>query len=160
MIRSFVLLILTPLLLSGCGRDHEADVDSKVTEEWMQDGMYVDAIEYLEDGGEYDDVEAADGTPELEAAAILPFFRRLKEEFDFDQYAILIEDADYCWGFVVKLPDDAAKRKEFQAFLESENESFPGLILEEWGHEWLSLDFLDEQAAKVVREGQEAAAAS
>lgn len=158
--RGHNLFLCLLFLLPGCGEDHEAAVDAKVSEEWMQPGMYVDAVEYLEAGGEYDDMEAEKGKPELEDAAILPFFKRLKEQFDFEQYAILVDDADYCWGFVVKLPEDSAGRRKFEAFLETEKEAFPGMILEEWGHDWLSLDFFNEETAQMIREAEAAAAES
>jgi hypothetical protein len=68
-----MLLPLLLLLSAGCGQeDFEAEVDFKITEEWMQPGMYVDAIEYLETGGQYDTMTSP-GSPGLDQTAILPF---------------------------------------------------------------------------------------
>jgi hypothetical protein len=84
----------------------------------------------------------------------------LKAEFDPEQYAILVEDEPYCWGIVVRIPEDPAQRQQFQEFLNREDDAFPGMILQEWGHEWVSLDFLNEEAAAVIREGEAAADAA
>jgi hypothetical protein len=156
------ILIILPLLLlaAGCADDdYEADVDDKITEDWMQPGMYVDAVEYLEGGGLYDAM-ALPGQPGLDQVAILPFLKRLKEEFNQEQYAILIEDEPYCWGIVVKIPVEDAEQQRFREFLNREDEDFPGMILQEWGNEWVSLDFLNEEASAVIREGEAAAEAA
>jgi hypothetical protein len=162
MIRSVAVLLLLVLLLLpvGCGQDDfEAEVDFKITEEWMQPGMYVDAIEYLETGGHYETM-VMPGSPGLDQTAILPFLKRLKAEFDQEQYAILLEEEPYCWGIVVRIPDEDPQRQRFQEFLNREDDDFPGMILQEWGHEWVSLDFLNEEAAAVIREGEAAADAA
>jgi hypothetical protein len=157
---AILVLLLPPLLAVGCGKDdYESDVDFRITQEWMQPGMYVDAIEYLETGGQYDAMAMPD-TASLDQTAILPFLQRLKTEFDPEQYAILVEDEPYCWGIVVKIPEQPAQRQRFQEFLAREDAAFPGMILQEWGHEWVSLDFLNEQAAAVIREGEAAADAA
>lgn len=155
-----VLLLLSLLPAAGCtGGDYESEVDLKITEDWMQPGMYVDAVEYLESGGQYDTLAMPDSAG-LDQTAILPFLKRLKNEFDQEQYAILIEGEPYCWGIVVKLPEDDVQRRQFQDFLDREDATFPGMILQEWGHEWVSLDFLNEEAAAVIREGEAAADAA
>lgn len=156
--RSSTALMLL-LLFSGCGADYEARVDTKVTRQWLRDGMYVDAIEYLESGGKYYTTQVS-GMPDLDQEAILPLLKQMKAEFDYEQFAILVEDEEYCWGIVVKLPADESEQQKLKAFLEREKERFPGMILEEWGHDWLSLDFLDEFAAGVVRDAEAAAEAA
>ena len=159
MVRHISIFLTILMLLPGCGVDHAAKVDVKVKKQWMRPGNYVDAIRYLESGGKYY-TASMPGMPDLDREAIIPLLKRLKKEFDHEQYAILVEDEDYCWGIVVKLPQDESQREKVEAFVEREMESFPGMILTEWGHEWLSLDFLDEQAAAVVREAEAAAEAA
>ncbi len=172
------------LAISGCDRDYEAELDAKVTQQWMRPGMFVDAIEYLESGGHYHNSDDdPPGAQNLDQQAILPFLKALREEFGQDLYAILVEadedapandrgdqgDAagqhtppldELAWGFVMKLPNDEANRKRFEDYLESARQDFPGMILEQWGHEWISLDFIDEEQAQFVREAEAAAKAA
>ncbi len=157
------LLSLSVVLVfssSGCAPDHEAELDAKVMQEWMRPDMYVDAIEYLESGGHYYVADDTPGAMDLDREAIAPFLSDLKQAFGKEQYAILVEDEDYAWGFVMKLPSDEAGRKRFAAYLESVRPDFPGMILEQWGHEWISFDFLDEEQAEFIRESEAAAEAA
>ncbi len=152
--------VALPLCGLGCARDYEAEIDAKVTQKWMQPGMYVDAVEYLESGGHYYDGDDIPGNPDLDSEAIVPFLKDLKQEFGQQQYAILVEDDDHAWSIVMKLPLDTSDRQRFEDYLESSRESFPGMILEEWGHEWITFHFLDEEQAEFVREAEAAAEAA
>ena len=157
------LLSLSVLVLlsgSGCGPDEAAKIDAKVTQDWMRPGMYVDAIEYLESGGRFYDAADIPGKPDLDAEAIVPFLKDLKQEFGQEQYAILVEDDDYAWSIVMKLPSETPGRERFEAYLESVRQDFPGMILEEWGHDWITFHFLDEEDATFIRESEAAAKAA
>ncbi len=145
------------VLLSACSSpDYEAQVDEKVTQQWMRPGMYVDAIEYLESDGYYYSADDVPGAIDLDQEAIVPLLKEMQERFQQEQYAILVEDEDYAWGIVMKLPPDDAKQKQVRSFLEEAKQNFPGMILEEWGHQWLSLDFLDAEEAALIREAEAA----
>lgn len=149
-----------PLVLAGCGRDYAAEVDARVTREWMQPGLYFDALEYFEKGGRYYSGAEMPGKPDLDREAIVPFLKDLKEKFGQEQYAIVLEGDDYAWGIVMRLPTNPENRRRFEEYLEEVRATFPGMILEEWGHEWISFDFLDEEEAEFIREAEAAAEAA
>ncbi|MGD9856933.1 MAG: hypothetical protein AB7U20_18445 [Planctomycetaceae bacterium] len=145
---------------AGCGTDYEAEVDAKVTQEWMREGKQVDALEYFKTGGRYYSGAGMPGKPDLDQEAIVPFLKDLKEKFGQEQYAIQFEGDEYAWGIVMKLPVDKDNRRRFEEYLEEVRESFPGMILEEWGHEWISFDFLDKEEAEFIRESEAASEAA
>ena len=60
----------------------------------------------------------------------------------------------------MKLPRDKFRRQRIEDYIEDAKQDFPGMILDQWGHQWLSLDFLGEEEAALYRELEEAEANS
>ena len=143
------LLVLN--LLAGCGKkqvDHESRFDGEVEERWTRNSkLVVDAIQHLARGGSYVDT----GDPEdpvLDRPHILPLLQRLGKECDLEWQAVLEEtNQTRAWAVIAKLPNDAALRKRIEAALAREEKTFPGAIVQQWGHQWLSLDFLTKEQA-------------
>lgn len=156
----FVLLLL--LVSAGCGVDGLAQIDAKVTQRWMESDSYEqqNAIEYLESGGRYYNPSRVPGLPDLDSEAILPLLKELKKEFSQEQYAIIEKGQDYAWSIVMKLPSDDSERERFEAYLAKAEEEFPGMILKEWGHEWITFHFLNEREAEMIQEWEEDAEAA
>jgi hypothetical protein len=153
-----ILLFLALLLSCGCfEEDYFEVVDAKVTKEWMRPGMYTDAIEYFENGGNYFITDDSQGL-DLDRQGIVPFLKELKKEFGTEQYAILLEEEDYAWGVVMKMPQVSNAQERVADFVEESQAAFPGMIITEWGYDWVSFDFLDEAGADVVRRARERSA--
>jgi len=152
-----VAAALTLLCLTSCGEpeiDLEELVDRRVDEEWMQPGMYVDAGPFFEEGGHYYDHPEMEDRPQLDEQHIIPLLTELREEFDLPQYVVLDDQTPgVAWAVVMKLPPGSGARQALHEFLDNADKQFPGMILQEWGQEWLSIDFLNEEEEKFVRAG-------
>ena len=151
------LAALSLVCLVGCGEpeiDLEELVDRRVDEEWMQPGMYVDAGPFFAKGGHYYDHPDMEDRPKLDEPHIIPLLTKLREEFDLPQYVILDEQSPgVAWAVVMKLPPGNGARQAIREFLDNADKDFPGMILQEWGEDWLSIDFLNEEEEKFVRAG-------
>lgn len=149
-----LLMTFWLMLSAGCSEsvDLEAVVDARVRDEWMQPGQYQDAVPFLENGGYY--YNSPDGVDEapLDQEAILPLLRRLRDEFRQPIHAIMTDDSTRAWSIVMPLPRDPAARDRVIAWIDAENAAFPGLILEEIGREWLTLDFLSETEERLIEQ--------
>ena len=151
-----VAALLVTLSLTGCGTrslDLQEFIDRRVNEVWMKPGQYVDAAEFFSNGGHYynhpDDATAI----QLDEAHIIPLLAQIREKFELDQFVILDGTAPQtAWAVVTRLPQNPRRVQELEAWLKAADSEFPGMILQEWGHEWLSLDFLNEEEAAVARE--------
>ena len=118
----------------------------------MKPGQYVDAGPFFADGGHYyNDPKDPEATP-LDEPHIIPLLTQLRREFGLEQFVILSEEANMAYAVVMKLPQDADSRRALETRLAEADAAFPGMILQEWGEEWLSLDFADEEQAEVIRE--------
>lgn len=147
-----LLLVLPPCCGCRSEPDLEGMVDRRVREEWMQPGQFQDAIAFLENGGSYYNSPDANGETPLDQEVILPLLKDLQAEFQRPIHAITLDDPDRAWSIVMPFPEDPAERQRVIDWIDAANEEFPGMILEEIGQEWLTLDFLDEEEARLVEE--------
>ena len=152
----FVVGLLVLSLLSGCGEkkvDYEKRFDTEVEERWSRDSKWVDAIQHLSSGGSFVDLGEPEESP-LDVPHVLPLLRRLAKEFSLEWQAITDEkDPTRVWVVVARLPDDLSIRKKIETVLEREQKTFPGAILQQWGHHWVSLDFLNQEQSDFLDEG-------
>jgi hypothetical protein len=150
----FTTALLTVSLLSvasGCGdapQDLQAIFDEEVRTSWKENWHWVEGIAFLESGGLYADTGDPEDQP-LDRPNVLPLLRRLKEAGKLDWQAVVDkDDHTMAVAIVAKLPGDPEAVARIKDILAEEQQHFPGAILEQWGYQWLSLDFLNrEQAA-------------
>lgn len=157
---TWITLLL--LLSTGCGEptpDLQEYVDQRIEDEWIEDGASVDAMQFFAEGGHYyNHPDFPDATP-LDEPHIVPLLVKLRDDFELEPLVILSEEPNVAYAVVMKLPEQGSQRRQaIEDWLNEADAQFPGMILQEWGYNWLSLDFLDEDEAEVVRpqwEGEE-----
>jgi hypothetical protein len=154
----FLLLtgMLALALLPGCGAseiDVEQRFDHTVEDSWTKDSNWVDAVKLLSTGGRFIDDEE-DKTHVLDGPHVLPLLQRLSTEFGLEWQAIT-EDVNPMQALVViaRLPGDPQIRTKIEAVLNKEQDTFPGAILHQWGHRWLSINFLNKEQAAMIEQG-------
>lgn len=134
------------LVLAGCGTapdsDAEAEFDKEVEQKWKVKWPWVDAVPHFQRGGFY--MDASDGTgPSYDKPHVVPLLTALAEEFGLHWKAVVHgKERGMTLALVAELPADPALRARIDASLDMHQASFPGSILVQWGHHWLSLDFL------------------
>ena len=138
------------LAASGCSRpglDGPAMFDLEVQQNYFANYDQTDAIEFLTDGGIYVDRDEP-GEQKLDRPHILPLLQKLKTELSMAPIAVVSRDDEkLALAIVAKLPE-AVTRADVEALLLKAQDTFPGEILQQWGYEWLSIDFLSDQDIK------------
>ena len=130
----------------GCGKAPILDakaLDSQIEESWMANRKMVDAIPFLERGGHYENHGDKAEVP-VDRPHVLPLLKRIRDELALKPVAIL-EGPDLAMAILVEIPKDPAQRKRLRDMMQPADDAFPGLLMDNWGQKWLSLDFLDEQ---------------
>lgn len=150
------MLALVLVSLIGCRQkpavDYEARFDTQVDQVWSKDSKWVDAVQHFEGGGYYADLDEEDEQP-IDRPHVLPLLKRLESSFGLEWQAILEKkDPQYAVAVVARLPADPTCRPRLEEALKNEQKTFPGAILQQWGHKWVSLDFLNEEDAKFAEQ--------
>ena len=152
----FLAGLVTMTLMAGCSEkpiDHDARFDTRVEESWTKDSQWIDAVELLSSGGAFIDTGEPDGQL-LDTPHVLPVLKRLSEEFGLEWQAITEEvNPTQALAIVAKLPENTSIREKFEAALKLEQKSFPGSILYQWGHRWLSISFLNQEQSDMIEQG-------
>jgi len=146
-----ITCLLTLLLVSGCNSDTPNIAehhDDQIESSWMQDRDMVDAVQFLEDGGVYENTLP---DHDIDAKIVLPLVRQLRDEFALDVY-VLLTDSAHAHSVIVdisELPRNDDRRPLIVDAIQKADDEFPGLLADKWGEEWLSFDLLDEFETKV-----------
>lgn len=144
-----LMSLMVALCASGCREDIKATADERVRETLLDTQEKREAIPFLETGGRFKDPDA---TTTVDRDVVLPLLKRLHEISPTEQWAI-IRPNDTTWAFalLIELPKDKPTVERMaEVVLEAEGK-FSGMILQQWGHEWLSVDFIDEKGAEMMK---------
>ena len=145
-IRLLLSLLLLEPVFAGCGSekvDFQAKFDRVVDNEWRAKWKWVDAEKFFSSGGLFID-SGEPGDPALDRPHIVPLLKKLKAKHGLNWQAIVHKKkTKFALALVAELPieGDIEKIKET---IEAEQDRFPGEILSQYGHEWMSVDFLTE----------------
>lgn len=158
-----VLLLTSLCACVGCGAAAEVDeaarFDRQVETEWRVKFPWVDAVPFFERGGRYMD---ADDTVEtkFDRPHVAPLLKALGDEFQLHWHAMVEpKQRDFALAVLAELPSDPTIHDKILAAIERHQTTFPGAILVQRGHRWLSLDFLTPEQEAFL-EGEETPAAN
>ena len=146
--------ILTVLLalVSGCSQDLQRTADTMVAYEFLRDGTHVRAIPFFLDSGRYYEQETSDSTS-VDQQIVLPMLKDLNALCPLAQWVVPDKkDPKLAFAVLVELPDDTIKVDAMAKIVESADAKFDGMILQQWGHKWLSLDFIDQETAEFFKQ--------
>lgn len=134
---------------AGCpqGVDDKADLDSLVNDVWLVDFETQNAIQYLEQGGTHYDDMPNSGT-QVDAEVVLPLLVRLRDEFDAETTAVLETSEPWAWVLLIRLPADPVTRQQIESAVQEADDSFEGVIVTQWGYQWLAIN-VDDAAAEL-----------
>lgn len=147
------ICILAVMLAAGCGPSRAeveaARMDRQVEVDWMEGHEVVNAIQFFEGGGHYEDLEP-DQTS-IDRNHVLPLAKRLQQELKMDPLVVLI-DPETAFALVAELPPQEESRAKLRTILNEADEAFPGFVFDNWGQRWLSVDLLNETETKVLKD--------
>jgi uncharacterized protein YlxP (DUF503 family) len=132
--------------------DYKAVLDRQITEEWMAGREVVDALEFFEKGGVYENRDS-DEAMDIDQKYVVPLVKRLKDEFHLNVLAIVEPDStNTAMAIVAEVPPDRETRNKIRAAILETADKFPGFAMQNWSHNYVSLDFLDELEITPLRE--------
>lgn len=125
-------------------------VTDKQVNDWMANFEQKDGIEFLEQGGSYADRNRPGGSFDREL--VLPLLQRIQQETGQKSVALLMkENPKFAGAIAVSIPDDEATRKRLQTIFFETDEQFAGLILRQYGDDWMHFEIMDEEFAKASK---------
>lgn len=147
--RSFLLAFA--LLLSGCSKDIKQHADQIVLNEFLKAGTHVKAVPFFEEGGRYYEPET-DASTSVDQKIILPMLKDLYAICPLAQWVVPDkENPKLAFALLVELPADNDKVDEMAKIVEAADAQFDGMILQQWGHTWLSVDLIDLETAEFFK---------
>lgn len=127
--------------------DPKAEFDSLVEDIWidLNEGKLVDAVEYLEGGGQHYNVGESDAES-IDRTVLLPLCERLRDEYDVKPQALIDADLGFASMILVKLPGNPLTHSAIETVIADADADFEGTIDAEWGHVWLAISLLEPGA--------------
>lgn len=125
--------------------DHKAELDRQIQEAWMSGREIVDALEFFEKGGSYESDDRPSAAS-LDQEYVIPLVKHLREQHHLKVMAIVRDDdSKRAMAIVAEAPASRAARNAVRTTILAAADAFPGLLLQNWSHQWVSLDFIDDQ---------------
>lgn len=142
------------LLLSicGCGESEPTIAethDTQIVESWFPGRSTGNAVEFFEGGGQYESMTA---DSDIDREHLLPLLRTLQDDLGL-QPVVLLDEPDIAFAVVIDVSDRTIDRGPVVDAIVAADEQFPGLILDKWGNDWLSIDVLDTGETAMMAEG-------
>ena len=127
--------------------DFKAITDKQVEQDWIVNLKKVDAIEFLNGGGHYADIEPVEDL-EMDQKVVRPLVERLKKDARLEVFALIDQIPDRAFAFAARLPEDHSQRLLIKRIVKEADDAFPGVILRNYGYHWMYFSVLDETTAK------------
>jgi hypothetical protein len=126
------------LLLSlGCGSavDDRADLDTQIEEQWLVGREMVDAVEFFEQGGVFEDTDDPD-IPEIDQVTILPLLRKIHDTLGVTA-TVVVDEPGFAFALLVPVPENDATQARIRELLREADKDFFGVIMHNWSHHWI-----------------------
>lgn len=150
--RHVVLISMATVLCAvGCGKDYKQIADADVQTRLLDQLEKKEAIPFFEQKGIYYDDDENNKTT-VDRDIVLPLLRRLKEIADTKQWVILRDDdKNWAHALLIGLPRDAKTVDRMADAVQEADDKFSGFILQQWGHEWLSIILIDKESYEFLK---------
>lgn len=144
---TFALLAFLTLRFFYPPVDDKALLDQQIEEQWMVGRQTVDALEFFQQGGVYEN-RPGSIAEQIDQQHVIPLLRTIHERHQLSIRAILHEEVPkQAVAVIVQVPPDRAGRNALRKTIVEATDAFPGLLTQFWSHRWVSLDFFDEEEA-------------
>jgi hypothetical protein len=133
----------------GCGKDLKAMGDQHVHKDLLDKQQKEPAIPFFEKHGQLFDT---DDTSHVDQEIVLPLLKRLQTIAPAEQWVMLRPNKkNAAYALLVKLPGDRRVEDQMAEAIQEADDNFPGLILQQWGHEWLLMDLIDQKSYEYLK---------
>lgn len=147
--RIFLLCLALALCASGCSKDLKAMGDRHVQKDLLDKHQKEPAIPFFEKQGRLFD---QDDTTHVDQEIVLPLLKRLQTIAPSEQWVMLRPNKkNAAYALLVKLPGDRRVEDRMAEAIQQADDNFPGLILQQWGHEWLLMDLIDQKSYEYLK---------
>jgi hypothetical protein len=137
------------LFFGGCGNDIQEFADRHVQKDMLDQHDKREAISFLEQHGQFYDIDA---TTHVDREVVLPLLKQLKELAPTEQWAMMrSEKGNSAYGVLIELPNDAKIVDRMAEAVQAADDRFSGFILQQWGHRWLLINLIDQQAYESLK---------
>ena len=149
-VRLFMPFVLGLVLcVGGCRKDYKKVADRMVEENLLKLEGRCEAIGFFDQGGRFFD---DDETTTVDRDVVLPLLKQVRETARTDQWVVpQPNNAKQALALLIELPDDQATIDRMAKDVEAADDKFSGLILQQWGHQWLSLNLIDQETAEFFK---------
>lgn len=137
------------LFAAGCGKDIQEVADRHVRNDLLNRHEKREARPFLEQNGQFFDL---DSTSHVDREIVVPLLKRIYELAPTEQWATLRpERKNSAYAMLVKVPKDPKVVDQIAEAVQQADDQFSGLILQQWGHEWLLFDLIDQQSYEALK---------
>jgi len=134
---------------SGCRQDIQEAADEHVRKDMLANHEKREALPFLEQRGQFFDMDA---TTHVDRDVVVPLLKRLKELAPTPQWAIMRpEKRDSAFAVLIELPKDRKLVDRMADAVQEADDKFSGLILQQWGHEFLMIDLIDQESYEILK---------
>lgn len=149
--RRFTVVAFSLVLSAGgCGsRDFQEVADQHVRKDLLGKREKCEAIEFFEKKGHFYDVGTS---TTADKDVVLPLLKELKEVAPTDQWVLLKpESTNEALAVLIALPADIKVVDRMAEVVQKADDRFSGFILQQWGHEWLSIDLINKETYEFLK---------
>jgi hypothetical protein len=137
------------LCASGCQKDLKAMGDQHVRRDMLDKHKKQEALEFFAKNGRFFDT---DNTTHVDRDVVVPLLKRLQSIAPTEQWVMLRpERKNSAYAVLVQLPGDAQIQDQMAEAIQQADDNFSGFILQQWGHEWLAMDLIDQKSYEYLK---------
>jgi hypothetical protein len=144
------LSLAIALCATGCRKDFKAIGDQHVRKDFLDKHEKREALAFFEKNGTYFDM---DNTTHVDREIVVPLLKRLHEIAPTEQWVVLKPGRkNSAYALLVQLPRDAHVVDRMADAVQEADDRFSGFILQQWGHEWLLMNLIDQKAYEYLKQ--------
>jgi hypothetical protein len=140
------------LASSGCRKDFKAIADQHVRKDMFTKHEKREALPFFEKHGKFYDL---DGTTHVDQDVVVPLLKRLNEIAATEQWVLLRpKKTNSAYVLLIELPQDPNMVDQMAEAVQQADDNFSGFILQQWGHEWLAMNLIDQKSYEYLKKAR------
>ena len=147
--RRLIAFVIMVVSACGCRQDFQEIADDHVRKDVLAGYEKIPALSFFEKQGRFFDM---DESTHVDHEVVVPLLKRLLEIAPTPQWAVLRpKTPKVASAVLIGLPKDARTVDRMADAVQAADDNFSGFIVQQWGHEWLMIDLIDQQAYEVLK---------